>query len=356
MYGKIFSFLWQVWNQWLKYRHADPWLKFAGILVVSGAGIIGPGTWLIRLAIGFSLGGVPISIDVSTAPDLITYSGALLVSIGVILGGWRLVGFSKLPTAWFLYLRGLPGMHDQAPIEDLPSKLRWRKVTCSVVVTYDLPTERALDKIEISGKVFAENYLSTNLGDRVTVFAGLAHVPLLYAAGVRFSTQKNVVVMDYDRFEQKWHMLDDLDDGKQFDVTYPEGPVSSELAIAMPLSIGIAESQIPSQLADKVIWIRLKGEGPRRDALSSEVKLNRLVDEVNEVIRNLRSLHQYNHVERIHLFIAAQASTVFRLGSAYQANAYPEILIYQFDGAEGKYTWAISCRDDELRLVKPNYS
>ncbi len=33
-----------------------------------------------------------------------------------------------------------------------------------------------------------------------------------------------------------------------------------------------------------------------------------------------------------------RASTVFKLGTEYQPNAYPEIRVYYFQGGEGKYS------------------
>ncbi|MBT6502004.1 MAG: SAVED domain-containing protein [Deltaproteobacteria bacterium] len=193
--------------------------------------------------------------------------------------------------------------------------------------------------------------MSLNIAAPVTVFAGLAPVPLLYAAGVRLSTRQNLRVMDYNRFEQKWHMLDDCDDGERVVVNYPENFIGEDVAIAMTFTVSIAESQLPSSLTDKTIWIRLDGRGPRADAFSSEEKMKSALRTVHDLIRNLRSREGYEKIEKVHLFIAAQASTVVKLGSEYQSNIYPEIRIYHFQGAEGKYSWAISIRNGKFYIL-----
>lgn len=352
MNEKIVNLFWQFWNQWLKYRYVDPIVGFARLLVTLGVGLMAPGgLWWLAVALEIKPLSLPASFTLSAGPETVTYTGFILLVVGVLLGIWGLHRVRKARSSCLVYLRGLPGMHDQPPTDDLPPKYRYGEVTHLSLDTHNQSTERVLEHIEMFGKMLDEKILSMNLEAPVTVFAGLAPVPLLYAAGVRLSTRQNLLVMDYNRFEQKWHMLDDKDDGERVDISYPNGRIDADIAIAMPFTITIADSQIPSSLKDKTIWIRLNGTGPRTDAFSSEEKMRCVLRTVHDVIRNLRSREGYDHVERVHLFIAAQASTVFKLGTEYQSNAYPEMRIYHFQGGEGKYTWGISVRNSQFCIL-----
>lgn len=352
MNEKIVNLFWQFWNQWLKYRYVDPIVGFARLLVTLGVGLMAPGgLWWLAVALEIKSLSLPTSLTLSIGPETVTYTGLILLAVGVFLGIWGVHRVRKARSSCLLYLRGLAGMDDQPPTNDLPPKYRYGEVTHLTLDTHNQLTERALEHIEMFGKMLDEKVLSMNLEAPVTVFAGLAPVPLLYAAGVRLSTRKNLLVMDYDRFEQKWHMLDNRDDGERVEISYPNGKIDADIAIVMPFTIAIADSQIPSPLNDTTIWIRLDGAGPRTDAFSSAEKMRHVLRTVHDVIRNLRSREGCERVERVHLFLAAQASTVFKLGTEYQSNAYPEMRIYHFQGGDGKYTWGISVKNSQFSLL-----
>ena len=200
-------------------------------------------------------------------------------------------------------------------------------------------------------KMLDDKIFSMNIEAPTIIFAGLAPVPLLYAAGVSLLTRSNLKIMDYNRFEQKWHILDQLDDGQHLNIKYPESKIDTEIAIAVPFTLSISKSQIPQNLKDKTIWVYLNESEPTADVLSSEEKLKRVLRELHDMIRNLRSRDGYENVQKVHLFIAAQASTVFKLGTEYQANIYPNIRMYHFNGGEGKYTWGISVKNGKIEIV-----
>lgn len=350
MNEKIVNLFWQFWNQWLKYRYVDPIVGFARLLVTLGVGLMAPGG-LWWLAVALEIKPLPVSFTISIGPETVTYTGLTLLGIGLALGIWGVRRVKKTRSSCLVYLRGLPGMHDQPPTNDLPPKYRYGEVTHLSLDIHKQSTESALEHVEMFGKMLDDKILSLNLEAPVTVFAGLAPVPLLYAAGVRLSTRQTLLVMDYDRFEQKWHMLDDQDDGERVEISYPNGRIDTDIAIALPFTISIADAQIPSSFRDKIIRVQLNGAGPRTDALSSQEKAKHILHSVHDVIRNLRSRDGYEHLERVHMFIAAQASTVFKLGTQYQPNAYPEVRIYHFQGGHGKYTWGIGVRNNQFSIL-----
>ena len=352
MNEKIVNLFLQFWNKWLKYRYGDPVFRFARLLVISGITLMTPGgLWWLVVALEIRPKFLPASLTLSIGPETVTYAGIVLSGAGVLLGIWGVRRVRKARSSCLVYLRGMPGMHDQPPTKDLSPKYRYGEVTHLDLDTHDQNPEKALKHIEMIGQMFDEKILSMNLEAPYIVFAGLAPVPLLYAAGVRLSTRQNQRVMDYNRFEQKWHMLDELDDGERVTITYPQRLIGADIAFVLPFTINIAESQIPASLKDKIVWVRLDNAGPRTDAISSDEKLKSILRTVHDAIRNLRSRQGYEHVEKVHLFIGAQASTVFKLGTEYQPNAYPEICVYHFQGGEGRYTWGISISDGQFRIL-----
>lgn len=353
MSEKIINLFWQFWNQWLKYRNVDPVVGFARLLVLVGVGLMAPGgVWWLALALEIKLVELPASVTIKFGPETITYTGLFIATVGILIGIWGIRHIKKKRTSCLIYMRGLPGMNDEPPTDDLPPKYKHGQVTHLSMDILKVSKESAIENIELFSKMLDEKIMSMDIEAPVTVFAGLAQVPLLYVTGIRLSTRQNLFVMDYNRFEQKWHMLDELDDNERIETIYPDNPPGEEVAIAMPFTISMTQEQIPVFLKDKTIWIKLDGQGPRTDAFSSEEKMKHTLRAVHDVIRNLRNKDGYGNIKRIHLFIAAQASTVFKLGTNYQANVYPEICVYHFQGGEGKYTWGIGIKNGAIKILQ----
>ncbi len=349
----ITNILWQFWNQWLKYRSVDPVVSFARLLITLGVGLIAPGgVWWVIVSLKIQQKAIPVSLTFSFGPDTVTYTGLFLLIAGIVLGSLGLYKIKKTRSSCLVYMRGMPGMHDQPPVVNLPPKYRFGEVTHLSLDSHNQDQQDVLKHIEILTKMLDDKIFSMNVEAPIIVFAGLAPVPLLYAVGVSFLNRSNLKVMDYNRFEQKWHMLDELDDGENLKISYPDSVIDEDVAIAMPFTLSIAEAQIPQSLRDKIIWIRLSNSSePKTDALSSEEKLKRILRDFHDCIRNLRSREGYENIKRIHLFVATQASTVFKLGTEYQANVYPDIRIYHFQGDEGKYSWGVSVKSSKFELV-----
>ncbi|MCK9293527.1 MAG: SAVED domain-containing protein [Desulfobulbaceae bacterium] len=349
----VLNLLWQFWNQWLKYRNVDPIIGFARLLVGLGVGLIAPGgVWWLMVALEIRPEKLPVSLTFSFGPETVTYTGLILLAIGVSLGIWGVHRVRKTRSCCLIYMRGMPGMHDQPPFVDLPPRYRFGEVTHFLLDSHNRSPQDVLQDIEMLRKMLDDKILSMNIEAPIVIFAGLAPVPLLYATGVCLLNRSNLKVMDYNRFEQKWHMLDDLDDGDHLKILYPKCVVGTEIAIAISFTLLISKSQLPPNFRDKTIWIYLNKSEPKADALSSEEKLKRVLRELHDMIRNLRSRKGYEDVGKIHLFVAAQSSTVFKLGTEFQANVYPDIRIYHFNGGEGKYTWGVSVKNNKIEVVE----
>jgi hypothetical protein len=353
MVDKIMKWFWQFWNQWLKYRYVDPAVSLARLLVTLGAGLMAPGgVWWLLVALEIKPESLPVSLTVSIGPDTITFTGVFLLLVGVSLGIWGIRRVKKTRSSCLIYFRGLPGMHDQPPLNDLPPKFRYGEVSQMTLNTAQLAPANVLENIELFGKMLNEKIISMDTDAPYVVFAGLAPVPFLYASGVKISNRANLITMDYNRFEQSWHTLDEPDDHENVEIKFPEQFADKEIAIAMPFTLQISESQIPENLRSKTIWINLNKKGPRTDAISNSEKLNRILRSVHDLIRNFRGREGYSQIEKIHLFIAAQASTVFKLGTTFQPNVYPIVQIYHYDATKGEYSWHICVSNNSITLCE----
>ena len=355
MLYKITNLFWQFWNQWLKFRTVDPIISFSRYLLLLGTSLMAPGgIWWLLVIFEIKPEGLPASFSVSIGPDTVTYTGLILVFLGVIMGIWGIKQVKRNRSSCLIYFRGLPGMNDAAPIKDLPPKYRYGDVSPLIINTIFISNENVLDELQIFSRILNDKIFNMGTDAPFLVFAGLAPVPFLYAAGIKISNRANLITMDYDRFRQSWHTLDDLDDLEDVEITFPKNFSDTEIAIAMPFTVDIPKSQIPNQLSRNTIWIRLTGAGPRTDAMSSSEKLNRVLKKVHDLIRNLRGKDGYDQIKKIHLFVAAQASTVFKLGTEYQPNAYPTIQIYHFDAEQGKYTWYVCVGNNDISMCNVN--
>jgi len=351
--NKIIDFAWKIWNQWLKYRYVDPIVSFARLLIIIGAGLMTPGgVWWLVVAFEIKPEIIPGTYKINIGPETVTIIGSILLFAGLcigILGIWRI---KKVRSSCFIYLRGLSGMNDSPPIKDLPPKYRYGEVAHLTMDTHNEKAEKVLPYIDLFKKMFDGKVVSMNLDAPTIVFAGLAQVPVLYIAGLKLSTRDNIFLMDYNRFDRSWHTLDAIDDHERLEIIYPTEKVNDDVALALPFTVDIAESQIPKHLRDRTIWMKLNSKGSRTDSLSSNEKLDAILTLINNEIRNLRGKKGYESIKTLHLFIAAQASTVFKLGALFQQNIYPNLKIYHFQGSKGIYSWYYSIEGSKIKYQK----
>jgi len=90
----------------------------------------------------------------------------------------------------------------------------------------------------------------------------------------------------------------------------------------------------------KVYW---KDDKPRYDKLNSVDKQNRIVNEILNIINN-EILPNKTGLKEIKVFVAAQASFIFRLGSALNQGHLPKITFYHYnpDNKKSNHPWGVS--------------
>lgn len=175
--------------------------------------------------------------------------------------------------------------------------------------------------------------------DITYVYGGLAPVPLTFLTGILADDEGQFIITDWDRHEARWRLLSEPDDAKRFVVSgierFPAG--STEAALTVSVSYGIDPKDVRSRVGEMPM-VAVALDGGSTDAHWSGDKIAALGKQFLEIVGELNKLG----VKRVHLFLAAQNSVVFRFGRLYDRRNLPEIVVYQFNrGTNPAYTWGI---------------
>ncbi|MBB2687744.1 UNVERIFIED_ORG: hypothetical protein GGD48_004825 [Rhizobium etli] len=176
-------------------------------------------------------------------------------------------------------------------------------------------------------------------GDLQRVYGGLAPVPLTFLTGILIDDESSTIVFDWDRHQQKWRPLDMADDQKRFAIDGLDAVAagSDEVALLVSVSYRVDAEGVRNKF-DGVTQISLSLEDGLPDSHWSEDKQRALGQQFLEAVIRLGNLG----IRRIHLFLAAPNSVVFRLGSLYDKRNLPEVIVYQYQReATPPYPWGI---------------
>ena len=326
----------------IKYKNPDVVMTFSRVLIFAGVSLLG-GSLAWQAAVSLDLLNIP-PVEITFGPANTRASGFSLLTIGTLLGLWRIRIFSQKITGILVVHRGMEGMEISQAKAAVP-----RSFSNGRLDVIDLQEghrlhqgvtehpERALRTI-----IDLPRQISTRITDQESsevklAYAGLAPVPLLVAAGYTISSRQRCLIMDRDRVNG-WHCLDTPDDEEGILIDHPDSAGTESLAIVIPFSVAIAQDQIPEKYADNTYFIRLAG-GPRADSLSSEKKQQRIVKEIYTFLANLKANN--SRLDKVHIFLGAQASFCFRLGTIISMSVHPPIAVYQYDTVAGAYSWGV---------------
>ncbi|MBL4672368.1 MAG: SAVED domain-containing protein, partial [Arenicella sp.] len=320
-----------IYNQYLKYKNPDATLGFARFLIRGGLALLGAGV-LWSLSINSEIFSLPVEIAVDSSNTSVT--GVLMITVGLVMATFRVMTMNSRLTGLLVVHRGMEGMEVTAVQSALPKSFSKGRLDY-----IDLYEGHQLDQ----GKVFRPEsalkaisnlprQISSRLGEKASqevklAYAGLAPVPFLVAAGYVITSRQKCFVMDFKR-GSGWHCLDAIDDGDELCFKNPNQMGNADIGVIISFSAEISEAQLPEGLRDYTYFVGLSN-GARADSLNSEGKQLRVSQELYTFLANLKAKHQ--GIERVHIFMAAQASFSFRLGTIITASVHPAIHVYQYD-------------------------
>ena len=336
---------------WL-FRRRSPALIVMRIGLTSLVLAFGAG-WALDVSLPLRDGRIAIGLDSSGGtPTIIAYLAAL-VGVSLLVGGfvWEVLRYrieqkrSNRKKVIVIEVRGLREGGGSPLSAAIPETVRG-KLECMLV---DL-RQRVKDGEIVNPHVALETIASLPVdlrrredgldrSDITLVYGGLASVPFSFLSGVLIDDERSVVILDWNRHEEAWRALDASDDGMRFEVIESPGApgFQSEAALVVSVSYGINTEDIRA-LVDGIPIVELRLEDGSPDSHWSEDKQRALGKQFLKIVGELAT----RGIQRIHLFLAAPNSVVFRFGRLYDKRNLPEILVYQYErGRTPPYPWCI---------------
>ena len=281
-------------------------------------------------------------------PMLISY-GLFALAIGLCIFGfiWFRADERRLARKKVIVVeaRGLRDLSGTPLHEAVPEKLEGRRDPVLVDLRQRVKDgvigdpRAAIDRLVSLPTDLERRESGLDRRDITYVYGGLAPVPLTFLTGVLMDDEGSVVVMDWDRHAENWRTLDGDDDGQRFSVTgidtVPAG--ATDVALTVSVSYGVDLAGVRQKVGGiPVVEMALASGSP--DCHWSEGKQKALGQQFLDTAIVLGN----QGVKRVHLFLAAQNSVVFRFGRLYDKRNLPEIIAYQYQREETPpYPWGI---------------
>lgn len=187
-------------------------------------------------------------------------------------------------------------------------------------------------------------------------YEGLAHIPFVFLLGHQVSDKRNFIFSEWDENKLKWGILPE-------DISYPkldllkdlvsENFESSDVNILISLTEEIKRSQLSGIPAYNNDIYHLKLRECNRHAIKSTTQLSEYKQQFRSLLDEINRLYSTN-LQRVNVFISAQTSLVFNLGSAITRND-KDVFIYNFESKNSiMYPWALKVHK-KTNLNELNY-
>ena len=285
-------------------------------------------------------------------PSLVVYSigtlGTLLICIGLI---WeilrqrsthRTIDRKSITVIEARGLRDTPG----APLIDaIPPRFQGHKQSMIIDLRQQIndgeifsPTV-ALEALLSLPADLKRRHDDLNRSDHTMVYGGLAPVPFTFLIGVLIDDEGPVSILDWDRHTQRWRELDADDDQKRFRSTGLDQCLSNtpQAAVTVSVSYRIRLSDVRETTGDLPTVTLCLDDGSPHSHWSEEKQRALSRQFLDTSVR----LHNAG-VERIHLFLAAPSSVVFRFGRHYDKRNLPQLIVYQYQrNSTPRYPWGL---------------
>ncbi len=336
---------------WL-FRRRSPALLVMRIGLSCLALAVGAG-WVLSVSLPRRAGQLEINLNsAGGTPEIVVYLATFLGAI-FLVGGfvWEVFRYRaaqrRLSRKKVIVIeaRGLRDTSGTPLTEAVPQSLKGRREQ----VLVDL-RQRVQDGLIVEPSTAVERLSSlpadidrrangVDRHDISYVYGGLAPVPLTFLTGLLIDDEGSVTIMDWDRHTENWRALDANDDGRRFTVVgleaVPEN--SAEVALAVSVSYRIDVTGVRGKVGG-IPLVEMVLDGGMPDCHWSQEKQEELGCQFLNTVIALGNVS----VERVHLFLAAQNSVVFRFGRLYDKRNLPEVVVYQYQrGANLVYPWAI---------------
>lgn len=192
---------------------------------------------------------------------------------------------------------------------------------------------------------FVDDYPSSRIG-----YFGLAHIPLLFQAGYQVNRRK-VEVFATNRLTGDWIPLKKTGRGPALRLTEEareKSPLEAgDVVIRVSVSYPVREEQIRGIVDHALVSFHLSLDKPLPDIVKSEEQLDRYARKFYELLVDIHT--RFPNRRKIHLFLSAPPTVVFRFGQMVSKTIDPEILVYNYSNKDHPaYGWAINIATDQV--------
>ena len=310
--------------------------------------------WVLNVSLPFRDGDIDVSFDSAGATPVVIVYATVFISLLIIVIGlaWEIARFraesrrTSRKKVIVIEARGLRDVGRSSLIDAVPPRLKGSRD----YMLLDL-RQRVRDGEIVAPEAALENLISmpadlkrredgVDQRDLSIVYGGLTPVPFTFLTGVMIDDERAALILDWDRHAETWRELDGADDGNRFEIigvgtVVPN--VTEEVALVVSVSYKVIESDVRSLVGDMpLVDLALDGGSP--DCHWSEKKQQAIGQQFLDTSIELSG----RGVKRIHLFLAAQNSIVFRFGRLYDKRNLPEVVVYQYQREKRPpYPWGV---------------
>ena len=330
--------------EWLRSRPPGLWLVRSGVVLLLAAA----GGWALTASVAIDGDAYGLRIGDRDLPTVVLF---LLVVVGIGLVGsgciwiWHDQRRLSKRQVTVVEVRGLRDVV-MDPLVDAVSRVMKGQVVPlfidlrqGIVDGEIVDPAAALERLATLPVELAHREDGTGPRNSIVAYGGLAPVPMTFLTGMLIDDEGSLVVMDWDRHEACWRMLDAADDGQRFERmgidSITDG--TAEVTLAVSVSYRVRREVVKRKLTELPV-VELCLAEVSSDRHWSKDKQVALGKQFFETAKSLGELG----VGRIHLFLAAPNSVVFRFGQLYDRRNLPQIVVYQYDQrVESSYPWGI---------------
>jgi hypothetical protein len=286
---------------------------------------------------------------------MVEITGVILILSGVTLIFGRFWNLQAKPP-YLVYVRGLSNMEVSDPIKALP-KSDWHAKS----LNYEIQSynrDELIEDYKHMKRTFEQRIEHQNASK--VYIASLASFPALFLVGTLFrNAHIETILLDYNRHKSKWYQLKELSDredpvhhvlAEDETVGYEEKlnqileDSPAEVGVALAYTFEIPNEQIPEELREHTLFLK-SSLGYGHDKLSDKESQKELLNELSLLFNQI---YKSEGVQKIHLFVSAQASMTIALGLNYMDNAHGVIVLHNYDNEAKAYTWSIVFNKGEI--------
>ena len=312
-----------------------------------------PAGWALNVSFPFRDGRIDVGFDSAGGTSFFLVYGAAFVGFFLILTGliWEVIRYRaeqrRLSRRKVIVVeaRGLRDTSGTPLLDAIPSSLQGHRDHVLIDIRQRvkdgevLKPEAALEDLISLPADLRRREGGLDRSDFMLVYGGLTPVPFTFLTGVLIDDEGAVLIFDWDRHTEAWRQLDGTDDGKRFKsagLSQVPGD-AQEVALAVSVSYSVNTDDVWAKVGGfPVVMLDLEDGSP--NCHWSEEKQRALGEQFLDTVISLGN----RGVRRIHLFLAAQNSVVFRFGRLYDKRNLPEVIVYQFQRSETPpYPWGI---------------